>query len=133
ITSSVKWPTNPDAADEVVDYSKQVAAVAGQAMNAAGGNVSQYPGGNYEGIARNAYGLRGSGSVLIEYSDSAEELGPEFEQRQIRSGQVAMTAIAQSVANGTVDVIDPDSAEDIPERGDEIESSSRRSAYPTTD
>ncbi|SFP00498.1 Zinc carboxypeptidase [Amycolatopsis arida] len=113
ITASVMWPTHPDVSAEAVTLAKRVTVVAHRAMTAAGGNVSRYPGGNYEGIARNAYGLRGSGSVLVELS----AMGPEHEQAQIRSGFAAMLAIAQTAANGTLQAVDPALAEQIPPRG----------------
>jgi hypothetical protein len=117
ITASVMWPTAPGVAAEDVALAKQVTVVAQQAMDAAGGNVSQYPGGNYEGIARNAYGLRGSGSVLIELS----AMGAEHEQSQIRSALEAMLAIAERAADGSVRDIAPTRAEAIQPRGERIQ------------
>ena len=58
--------------------------------------MSQYPGGDYEGIARNAYGLRGSASVLLELSAIDDE------QSQIRSAYVAMLAVVQTAADGSL-------------------------------
>jgi len=117
ITASVYWPIAEGVAPEAVDAAKQVAVVAQKSIDhLAGGNVSQYPGGTYEGIARNAYGLRGSASVLLELS----AMGQEFEQKQIRSAYVAMLAIAQTAADGSVERIDPARADAIPLRGDPI-------------
>ncbi|GAB3480933.1 M14 family zinc carboxypeptidase [Amycolatopsis cihanbeyliensis] len=116
ITGSVKWPTHPEADPAAVSLSKQVTVVAAESMNAAGGNISQYPGGNYQGIARNAYGLRGSGSVLVELS----AMPAEHEQAQIRRATFAMLAIARGTANGSLRKIDPAAAEKIPPRGDPI-------------
>lgn len=118
ITASMMWPTHPDVDPARVDAAKRVVVVAQRAVDhLAGGNVSQYPGGDYEGIARNAYGLRGSASVLLELS----AMGPDFEQRQIRSAYVAMLAVAQTAADGSLNRVDPALAEAIPPRGEEIE------------
>ena len=57
--------------------------------------MSQYPGGDYEGIARNAYGLRGSASVLLELSAIDDE------QSQIRAAYLVMLAVAQTAADGS--------------------------------
>ncbi|WP_394829982.1 hypothetical protein LVJ94_26095 [Pendulispora rubella] len=113
ITASVMWPTHPDTKPDDVAFAKQIAVIVQQSMAAAGGNVSQYPGGDYEGIARNAYGLRGAGSVLVELSamDSARE------QDQIRSALASMMAIAHTAAKGQIDEIDPARADQIPPRG----------------
>ena len=117
ITASLLWPTHPGVAPAKVDAAKQVAVVAQRTIDhLVGGNVSQYPGGDYEGIARNAYGLRGSASVLLELS----AMGPDFEQKQIRSAYAAMLAVAQTAADGSVHRIDPARADAIPPRGDAI-------------
>lgn len=125
ITASVLWPTHPDVDPAKVDAAKQVTVVAQRAIDhLAGGNVSLYPGGDYEGIARNAYGLRGSASVLLELS----AMGPDFEQKQIRSAYVAMLAVAQTAADGSLRRIDPAQAETIPPRGEPIRASVMDSA-----
>jgi hypothetical protein len=77
----------------------------------AGGNVSQYPGGDYEGIARNAYGLLGSASVLLELSAIDDE------QSQIRAAYLVMLSVAQTAADGSLERIDPARADAIPLRG----------------
>ncbi|RZS38822.1 zinc carboxypeptidase [Herbihabitans rhizosphaerae] len=112
VTASVMWPTHPDVTPEAVNAAKQVTVVAQRAIDGGGGNVSQYPGGDYEGIARNAYGLRGSASVLLELSD----MGAGHEQAQIRSAQAAMRAVAQAAADGSLEKVDPADADKIPQR-----------------
>lgn len=115
ITASLMWPTHPGVDPALVDAAKQVAVVAQQTIdNAAGGNVSQYPGGDYEGIARNAYGLRGSASVLLELSAIDDQ------QSQIRAAYLSMLAVAQAAADGSVNRIDPARADAIPERGEPV-------------
>ncbi|MEB3370376.1 M14 family zinc carboxypeptidase [Saccharopolyspora mangrovi] len=116
ITASLMWPTNPGVAEEPLNLAKQVSVVARNAMDDGGANVSQYPGGEYQGIARNAYGLLGSGSVLIELSD----MGPAHEQFQISSALASMHAIANAAADGSVHDVDPAQAEAIPPRGEPV-------------
>jgi hypothetical protein len=117
ITASLLWPTHPDVRPALVDAAKQVSVVAQRTIDhLAGGNVSQYPGEDYEGIARNAYGLRGSASVLLELS----AMGPAHEQRQIRGAYLVMLAVAQTAADGSVRHVDPARADAIPPRGDPI-------------
>lgn len=112
ITASTMWPTNPGVKPSDVDFAKQIAVVVQRSIDGNGGNTSQYPGGDYEGIARNGYGLLGSGSVLIELS-----LIPDREQAQIQDALASMLAIAQTAADGSVRKIDPAKADAIPPRG----------------
>jgi hypothetical protein len=114
ITASMLWPTHPDVTPAAVDAAKQVTVVAYRAVTLAGGNVSQYPGGDYEGIARNAYGLLGSASVLLELSAIDDE------QAQIRAAFAAMLAVAQTAADGSLVRVDPARADAIPPRGDPV-------------
>jgi hypothetical protein len=112
ITASLMWPTHPDVTPAAVDAAKQVTVVAQQTIDhLAGGNVSQYPGGDYQGIARNAYGLLGSASVLLELSAIDDE------QSQIRAAYLVMLTVAQTAADGSVTRIDPARADAIPPRG----------------
>ncbi|MEU6645713.1 M14 family zinc carboxypeptidase [Saccharomonospora sp. NPDC046836] len=113
ISASLMWPTHADVAPGDVALAKQISVVAQESMTADGANVSQYPGGDYQGIARNGYGLLGSGSVLIELSN----MGAEHEQAQIRSALRSMDAIARSAADGSLGTIDPAKADAIPPRG----------------
>jgi hypothetical protein len=114
ITASLMWPTNPGVTPALVDAAKQVVVVAQKAITHVGGNVSQYPGGDYEGIARNAYGLRGSTSVLLELSAIDDQ------QAQIRSAYASMLAVAQTAADGSLYRVDPARADAIPPRGEPV-------------
>ncbi|WP_241483078.1 M14 family zinc carboxypeptidase [Nocardiopsis halophila] len=115
ITASLMWPTHPDVSPGAVALSRQAVAVSAEAMDDSydGANVSRYPGGNYQGIARNAYGLLGSGSVLVELSAT----GPDMEQAQIVSAYDSMYALAEGAADGSLFATDPADADDLPERG----------------
>lgn len=113
-TASILWPTTSFAATAAVDRSRQLAVRNYTAMtHLAGANVTRYPGGEYEGIARNAYGILGSASLLVELSD----LPAQQVELQIRTAFVSMIATAQGAADRSLWRIDPQRAETIPERG----------------
>ncbi|WP_414940572.1 M14 family zinc carboxypeptidase [Amycolatopsis sp. cmx-11-51] len=112
ITASTLWPTNAGVKQSDVDFAKQIAVVVQRSIDGNGGYVSQYPGGDYQGIARNGYGLLGNGSVLIELGAI-----PEREQAQIQDALASMLAIARTAADGSVRKVDPAKADAIPPRG----------------
>jgi hypothetical protein len=116
ITTSVLWPTAEGVPAGALTASKQVGVRVYEAFTRAGAVVSQYPGGSYQGIARNAYGLRGSASLLVELSD----LPPERENFQIRTAYVSMVDLAWAAASGALEGIDPSRADAIPPRGPEL-------------
>ncbi|WP_017593119.1 M14 family zinc carboxypeptidase [Nocardiopsis potens] len=124
ITASVLWPTHPGVGSESVDLSRQAVVASAEAMGESydEANVSLYPGGDYQGISRNAYGLLGSGSVLVELSAT----GPEWEQAQIASAYDSMYATAAAAADGSLFEIDPGLADELPERGDPVPSAEAR-------
>jgi hypothetical protein len=114
ITTSIFWPSNPTAPADAVSRSKQVTVLNYDVLTrAVGAGVSQYPGGDYEGIARNAYGILGSASMLLELSS----LGPDQEEFQITTAYVSMLATLVAAADGSLARIDPARAELIPLRG----------------
>ena len=118
ITTSVLWPTNPDVAPSVVEGSKQLAVTVNDAISAYGhGEVSLYPGGDIAGIARNSFGLQGSDSLLVEFRGG---IGQKSSGYLIRQAYVAMMAVAQAAADGTLDDVDPARADTIPERGPSV-------------
>jgi hypothetical protein len=99
----------------VVDLSKQASVLIYDTLMHYGfAEVSQYPGGNYEGIARNAYGLRGSGSVLVELRGG---IGQKSSGYLIRTAYASMFALLESMTDGTLETIEPERADTIPERG----------------
>jgi hypothetical protein len=113
-TASILWPTSPLAAAGPVAASRQLAVRNYDALTLlARANVSRYPGGDYEGIARNAYGILGSASLLVELSD----LPADRVEFQIRTAFVSMIATVQGVADGSLWRIDPARADTIPPRG----------------
>ncbi|WP_204006273.1 M14 family zinc carboxypeptidase [Virgisporangium aurantiacum] len=113
-TASILWPTSPLAGADAVTRGRQLAVRNYTAMTyLAGANVTRYPGGDYEGIARNAYGVLGSASLLVELSN----LPPEQVPAQIRTAFVSMLATAQGAADRTLWKADPADADAIPARG----------------
>ncbi|HEY3260532.1 MAG TPA: hypothetical protein VGJ95_09720 [Pseudonocardiaceae bacterium] len=76
--------------------------------------VSQYPGTLPRGIARNAYGLQGAASVLVEQRG---DIGQKSAGTLIKTAFTIMAAVAESVAEGTVYAQDQSRAEAIPLRG----------------
>lgn len=116
ITASTYWPIADGVDPAAVDLSKQtVSLVHDTLMHYGFAEVTQYPGGDFEGIFRNAYGLRGTGSVLVELRGG---IGQKSSGMLIRTAYASMFAILESYAEGTLTQIDPGTAEEIPERGD---------------
>ncbi len=113
-TASILWPTSPLASAAAVTASRRLAVGNYDAMTRiARANVTRYPGGDYEGIARNAYGILGSASLLVELSD----LPADQVEFQIRTAFVSMIATAQGAADGSLRRVDPARADTIPVRG----------------
>jgi hypothetical protein len=118
-TASILWPTSPLAGADAVTRSRQLSVRNYDAMtHLAGANVSRYPGELYEGIARNAYGILGSASLLVELSN----LPADRVESQIRTAFVSMIATAQGAADRSLWRIDPARADAIPPRGPSIPS-----------
>ncbi|MFC7529926.1 M14 family zinc carboxypeptidase [Actinoplanes sp. GCM10030250] len=121
-TASVLWPTSPLVAAGVVTAGRQLAVRTDEATGRyPGAYVTRYPGGDYEGIARNAYGILGSASLLVELSNLPEEQ-VEF---QIRTAFVSMLATAVGAADGSLWRIDPARADEIPARGPALPGAAR--------
>lgn len=115
INASIFWPINPNVDEEAVNLSKQLCRVMYDHLQQFGyANVTQYPGGTYRGIARNGYGLRGYGSVLIELRAGVGQKSQGYRNRMALEHMVSML---ESTADGSLFEVDPDSAEEIPERG----------------
>lgn len=127
-TSSVFWPINENVEEEVMEFSQQLASVMYNElttdsnvdmMKANAGhdpNVTWYQGGTYAGIARNAHGLQGRGSVLFELSQGT--LG----SRAYRVQHVAesLLAVTKATATGAVHDVDPSNVTQLPGRGESV-------------
>ena len=113
-TASILWPTSPLVGADPVTRSRQVAVRNYDVLtHLARANVTRYPGTDYEGIARNAYGILGSASLLVELSD----LPTGQVEFQIRTAFVSMVATAQGAADRSLWRADPARADAVPPRG----------------
>jgi hypothetical protein len=121
-TASMLWPTSPLAGADAVRSARQVAVRNYDAMTLVGANVSRYPGEVYEGIARNAYGILGSSSLLVELSN----LPADQVELQIRSAFASMIATAQGAADRSLWRVDPGRADAIPPRGPALPATTAR-------
>ena len=126
VTASTLWPTARGTAQLLVDSGKDTNALArfdgGVAMakrvvviiaqklaQYAYADLSRYPGGTEPGISRNAYGLLGSGSVLLELRGG---LGTKSGGYIQKIGYHASLAIVEELAkDAALSHIDPDLAE----------------------
>lgn len=127
ITGSIMWPNAVDTAAELgiseefaetVEDSQRAVSVMVDAVQDYGfANITRYPSTETPGIARNAYGLLGSASVLFEMRGS---IG------QKSSGYIARTAMLTgyelllAVADGSWETADLSVVENLPERGDYV-------------
>lgn len=115
VTGSMFWPINPDVEEDVQDLSKRLVYTMYEKLSRYDrANYTRYPGGTFAGIARNAHALAGHGSVLFELS--AGTLGDrEFRIRQAFEG---LLAAVDATADGSLYDVDPESVDELPERGD---------------
>lgn len=108
VTGSTLWPTAiPTAEDlgiedqfeDVMYFSKQVVSTLLNAMDKiAHANFSRYNGGTEPGISRNAYGLLGSASVLMEHRVVGQKAGGYMEDIPRRS----VMAVIEALADGSL-------------------------------
>jgi hypothetical protein len=111
VTSSMLWPRNENVAAEIVDLSKQLCVVMMDQMSQYGyATVNLYPGGTYAGIARNAYGLAGAGSVLVEIKGG---IGQKSVGMLVRHTAEQMMSILEATADGSLYNVDPDRADEL--------------------
>ena len=105
VTSSMLWPTNEDVAPEDVELSQQLCVVMMDQMSQYGyATVNLYPGGSYTGIARNAYGLAGAGSVLVEIKGG---IGQKSVGMLVKHTVEQMMSILEATADGSLFDADP--------------------------
>lgn len=105
VTGSILWPTNPDVAIPAVDLSKQMALVMKKRSLEIGNvELTRYNGGSFAGIARNAYGLLGGGSILFEVVGQIEG-SPSINNGQKAIGKLksGITKLLLSLLEATAD------------------------------
>lgn len=124
VTGSTLWPTasatatrllavDPDAVtrfNQGVDMAKRVVVIIAQTLaQYPYADLSLYPGGTEPGISRNAYGLLGSGSVLLELRGGIGTKSGGYIQK---IGYHASWAIVQELArDAALSHVDPNLAE----------------------
>lgn len=117
VTASNYWPIASGVSEDTQNLSKQMNWVMYDEVSQHGyANISQYPGGTNPAIARNAYGLQDRGSVLLEATGQADDRGPRMEGMMIRLMNEEVRTLLEGTADGSLFDIDPDNAEEIPER-----------------
>lgn len=124
ITGSTLWPNATVAAEELgvtdqfedaVVLSKQVVATMATELDQYGyANLTLYPGTTTPGIARNAYGLLGAGSVLFEMRGG---IGTKANGYIAKTAYNAVSSVVDALADGTLTETDIAIAESLPERG----------------
>jgi len=124
VTASTLWPTasgtatrllavDPDAVNRFnrgVDMAKRVVVIIAQTLaRYPYADLSRYPGGTEPGISRNAYGLLGSGSVLLELRGGIGTKSGGYIQK---IGYHASMAIVEQLAkDAALSEVDPNLAE----------------------
>lgn len=114
INVSMFWPINPAAPQEAQDLSKRtVAAMRDAVQGRANGNVSRYPGGTTANIARNAHGVLGRGSVLVEQRGQAPWLNNASNGRLVTHARFMLQALHEEAASGELFERSPDEVDDL--------------------
>lgn len=124
ITGSTMWPNATSTAEALdvvdqfesgVELAKKVVSVMATELEQYGyANITQYPGTTTPGIARNAYGLLGAGSVLFEMRGG---IGVKGNGYITKTAYNAAKAVVAAMADGTLFDADISVAENLPPRG----------------
>ncbi len=124
ITGSVMWPNATEEAErlgiseefeETVTLSKRVVSEMLVSLDRVGyANITRYPGTTTPGIARNAYGLLGSGSVLYEARGGIGQKSRGYIAKQT---YVAGMSLLTAAADGSLFTRSTEPADTIRERG----------------
>ena len=116
VTGSILWPTNADVLVDDVDLSKQMTIVMKKRSLEIGNvELTRYNGGDFPGIARNAYGLLGGGSVLFEVAGQIEG-SPSINNGQKAIGKLKsgvrkiLLSLLEATADGSLFDENPDEA-----------------------
>jgi len=125
ITGSVMWPNAEEEAErlgiseefaETVTLSKRVVSEMLVNLDQYGyANITRYPSTTTPGIARNAYGLLGSGSVLFEARGGIGQKSRGYIAKQT---YVAGMSVLAAAADGSLFTRSTEPADNIRERGD---------------
>ena len=128
VTAATTWPNAfatadalgiRDAFDEDVETSKKVVSTLLTATDGKGyANFSRYPGTLPPGISRNAYGLLGSASVLIEMRG---DIGQKSNGYIAKTAYVASASVVDALADGSLYRTSTARAEALKERGPSVD------------
>jgi predicted deacylase len=128
VTAATTWPNAfatadalgiRDRFDEDVETSKKVVSTLLTATDGKGyANFSRYPGTLPPGISRNAYGLLGSASVLIEMRG---DIGPKSNGYIAKTAYVASASVVEALADGSLYDTSTARAEALKERGPSVD------------
>jgi hypothetical protein len=102
------------------DYSRQLNVAAYNALQSMGNspfdNITLYQRNlDLPGTALASFALNGSGAVLFEVRGQTWTLGQKKRGQLVKAVETGLNAIISGVANGTVEELDPEAYEDIPE------------------
>ena len=124
VTAATTWPNATGTADalgirpqfdEDIETSKKVVSTLLTATDGKGyANFSRYPGTLPPGISRNAYGLLGSASVLIEMRG---DIGQKSNGYIAKTAYVASASVVDALADGSLYDTSTARAEALKERG----------------
>lgn len=127
ITGSLMWPNAEEEAErlgiseefaETVTLSKRVVSEMLVNLDQYGyANITRYPSTTTPGIARNAYGLLGSGSVLFEARGGIGQKSRGYIAKQT---YVAGMSVLAAAADGSLFTRSTEPADNIRERGDVV-------------
>lgn len=127
ITGSTMWPNATAEAEalgiaeefaETITMSQRAVSVILTALDQYGyANITRYPSTSTPGIARNAYGLLGSASVLFEMRGGIDAKSNGY---IAKTAEVAGMALLEAVADGSWATASLEPVEQIRERGDFI-------------
>ncbi len=119
VTGSILWPTNPDVDPDDVNLSKQMTLIMKKRSLEIGNvELTRYNGGSFAGIARNAYGLLGGGSVLFEVAGQIEG-SPSINNGQKAIGKLKsgvrkiLLSLIEATADGSLFDEDPAEADTL--------------------
>lgn len=127
ITGSIMWP-NADAEAEKLGIADEFAETVTRSQRAVSvmlteldqygyANITRYPSTTTPGIARNAYGLLGSASVLFEMRGGIDAKSNGY---IAKTAEVAGQAVLEAVADGSWQTASLEPVEQIRERGDSV-------------
>ena len=127
VTGSTMWPNADEEAEalgigdefaETITRSKRAVSVMLTELEQYGyANISRYPSTSTPGIARNAYGLLGSASVLFEMRGDIDAKSNGY---IAKTAEVAGMAVLNAVADGSWETVSLEPVDSIRERGDAV-------------